>query len=43
MVKHTQFVRNLPTNCLSVFEYFVRLVLKELKLIEKKQIISNLY
>ena len=26
-----QFVGNLPTNCLSVFDYFVRLTLKGLK------------
>ena len=29
MVKHTQqFVGKLPTNCLNVFDHFVRLVLK---------------
>ena len=32
MVKYTQTVRRqIPTNCLSVFDYFVKLVLKELK------------
>ena len=31
-----QFVGNLPTNCLSVFDYFVKLVLKGL--IQKKEI-----
>ena len=31
-----QFVSNLSTNCLSVFEYFVRLALKELKELCKK-------
>ena len=36
MVKHTQTVRRQkPTNCLSVFDHFVRLALKEL--MEKKQ------
>ena len=30
MVKHTQFVGNLPTNCLSVFDHFVGLALKGL-------------
>ena len=31
MVKHTQTIcRLLPTNCLSVFDYFVRLALKGL-------------
>ena len=34
-----QFVRNLPTNYLSVFDYFVRLALKELKLIEKNRLL----
>ena len=33
MVKHTQTIRRLkPTNCLSVFNHFVVLALKELKL-----------
>ena len=32
MVKHTQFVGNLPTNCLSVFDHFVILALKGLTL-----------
>ena len=40
MVKHTQtirrqikqFVGNLPTNCFSVFDYFVKLALKGLKI-----------
>ena len=27
-----QFVGNLPTNCLSVFDHFVKLVLKVLKI-----------
>ena len=32
MVKHTQTIRRLlPTNCLSVFDHFVGLALKELK------------
>ena len=32
MVKHTQTIRRLlPTNCLSVFDHFVGLVLKGLK------------
>ena len=30
MVKHTQFVGNLSTNCLSVFDHFVGLALKGL-------------
>ena len=30
MVKHTQFVGNLPTNCLSVFDHFMGLALKGL-------------
>ena len=30
MVKHKQFVGNLPTNCLSVFEHFVGLAFKGL-------------
>ena len=34
MVKHTQTIcRVLPTNCLSVFEHFVALALKELMLL----------
>ena len=33
MVKHTQAIRrHLPVNCLSVFDYFVELVLKWLKI-----------
>ena len=33
MIKHTQTIRHLlPTNCLSVFDHFVRLSLKVLKL-----------
>ena len=33
MVKHTQTIRReLPTNCLSVFDHFVKLALKGLKL-----------
>ena len=32
MVKHTQIIRRLlPTNCFSLFEYFVGLALKGLK------------
>ena len=32
MVKHTQTIRRLlPTNCLSVFDHFVGLALKELR------------
>ena len=32
MVKHTQTIRQQhPTNCLSVFDYFVGLALKELR------------
>ena len=30
MVEHTQFISNLPTNCLSVFHHFVILALKGL-------------
>ena len=30
MVNHTQFIGNLPTNCLSVFDHFVKLALKVL-------------
>ena len=34
MVKHTQTIRQLlPTNCLSVFDHFVRLVLKRLNFV----------
>ena len=34
MVKHTQTIRRLlPTNCLSVFNHFVELTLKRLKLV----------
>ena len=37
MVKHTQTIRRLlPTNCLSVFDHFVGLALKELKIKGKK-------
>ena len=33
MVKHTQTIRGQkPTNCLSVFDHFVGLALKELKI-----------
>ena len=32
MVKHTQFVGKLTTNCLSLFDHFVRLALKGLTL-----------
>ena len=33
MVKHTQAIRRLsPTNCLSVFDHFMGLVLKALKI-----------
>ena len=35
MVKHKQFVGNLPTNCLSVFDHFLKLALKGLKAIMK--------
>ena len=32
MVKHTQKIRRQkPTNCLSVFDHFVKLALKDLK------------
>ena len=31
MVKHTQAIRRLPTNCLSVFDDFVIMALKGLK------------
>ena len=31
MVKHTQCVGNVPTNCLSVFDHFAGLVLRGLK------------
>ena len=33
MVKHTQFVGKLPMNCFSVFDHFVKLVLKSLRFI----------
>ena len=34
MVKHTEIIRRLlPTNCLSVFDHFVGLALKELSFI----------
>ena len=37
MVKHTKTIRRQqPTNCLSMFDYFVKLVLKGLKLEQKK-------
>ena len=44
MVKHIQTIRRLlPTNCLSVFDHFLRLALKELKLVRKKWLkISNM-
>ena len=32
MVKHTQEIRRLPANCLSVFDHFVGLALKGLRL-----------
>ena len=32
MVKHTQTIRRLPKNCLSVFDYFVRLAPKGLNI-----------
>ena len=36
MVKHTQTIRRpLPTNCLSVFDHFVGLVFKGLRLLKK--------
>ena len=31
MVKHTQAIRRLPTNCLSVFDHFVGLAVRGLK------------
>ena len=36
-----QFVGNLPINCLSVFDHFVKLVLKELR--DKKEKNNNSY
>ena len=37
MVKHTQTIRRLlPTNCLSVFDHFVELALKELRELRKE-------
>ena len=34
MVKHTQTIRrNLPTNCLSVFDHFVKLALEVLRIL----------
>ena len=36
MVKHTQFVRKLPTNSLSVFDHFVGLALTLKELMEQK-------
>ena len=37
MVKHTETIRRQqPTNCLSMFDDFVKLVLKELRLEQKK-------
>ena len=46
MVKHTQtirrqFVGNLSTNCLTVFENFVKLALKGLKYVRSEQQIQN--
>ena len=32
-----QFVGNLPTNCLSVFDHFVKLALKGLKVVENER------
>ena len=31
MAKHTQFAGKLPTNCLSVFDHFVKSMLKGLR------------
>ena len=43
MVKHTQTIRwLLPTNCLSVFDYFVGLALKELYINTNQLGISDL-
>ena len=37
MVKYTQTIRRLlPTNCLSVFDHFVELALKELRELRKE-------
>ena len=43
MVRHTQTIRRLlPTNCLSVFDHFSGLALKELKrIIQTKYILEN--
>ena len=46
MVKHTQtirrqFVGNSSTNCLSVFDHFVKLALKGLKYVRSEQQIQN--
>ena len=38
MVKHTQTIRRkLPTNCLRVFDHFVKLVVKGLKRTQKSE------
>ena len=42
MVKHTQTIRRLlKTNCLGVFDYFVGLALKGLKILLKKDTIPE--
>ena len=46
MVKHTQTIRRLlPTNCLSVFDHFVKSALKGLSLchVEIRHMISSAY
>ena len=44
MVKHTQqFVGKLPTSCLSVFDHFVELALKGLKLMMRIHARCNLF
>ena len=42
MVKHTQTIRQQqPTNCLSVFNHFVLLVLKGLTLIRRRNVLRK--
>ena len=42
MVKHTQTIRRQqPKNCLSVFDYSMRLVLKGLKFIDKRTVLLS--
>ena len=36
-----QFVGNLPTNCLSVFDHFVELALKELDLLHRVKFLND--